>query len=141
MMVLVTMVPRRWRRAVFRDVVSWCGSRSGTFAAAWSCHRCGAECETCEGENHEFFECLVHNAPSLSCFVVLRTPLPLTYSKEGYMEFPDKVFALFFDAVNHTRFKARQGRDIKDTRVLRLIVKVVEGRQFALRLGFASVNA
>ena len=56
------------------------------------------------------------------------------------MEFPDKVFALFFDEVNHTRFMARHARDIKDRRVLRLMVKVVEGRQIALRLRFASVN-
>ena len=78
MMVVVAIVPGRWRRAVFRDVVSWCGLRGVTSAAAWSCHCRGAERETCEGKNHEFFECLVHNAPSLSCFGFARASLPLT---------------------------------------------------------------
>jgi RNA-directed DNA polymerase len=32
----------------------------------------------------------------------------------------------FFDEVNHTRLMARQARDIKDRRVLRLIVKFLK---------------
>ena len=66
---MVAVVFGRWCGTVSWRVMPWCGSRSAAFSAARSCHRRGAERETCESENQKFFDCLVHSVPSLSFFV------------------------------------------------------------------------
>jgi group II intron reverse transcriptase/maturase len=48
------------------------------------------------------------------------------YVAEGYTIVVDLDLEKFFDEVNHTRLMARQARDIKDRRVLRLIVKFLK---------------
>jgi RNA-directed DNA polymerase len=45
---------------------------------------------------------------------------------EGYSTVVDLDLEKFFDEVNHTRLMARLARDIKDRRVLRLIVKFLK---------------
>ena len=48
------------------------------------------------------------------------------YVAEGYSIVVDLDLEKFFDEVNHTRLMARLARDIKDRRVLRLIVKFLK---------------
>ena len=48
------------------------------------------------------------------------------YVAEGYTIVVDLDLEKFFDEVNHTRLMARLARDIKDRRVLRLIVKFLK---------------
>ena len=80
---MVVAVVSRWRRgAVFRRVVPWRGFRGVAFAAARSGHRRGAERETRKSENRKFFECLVHGAPSLSFFFCFADPIA-AYAMQG----------------------------------------------------------
>ena len=48
------------------------------------------------------------------------------YVAEGYSTVVDLDLEKFFDEVNHTRLMARLARDVKDRRVLRLIVKFLK---------------
>ena len=49
-------------------VMPWGWLGRATFTAAGSCHQRAAESYTGKGENHKFFESLVHSTPSLSFF-------------------------------------------------------------------------
>jgi hypothetical protein len=54
-------------RTLYR-LMSWGRLGRATFAAVRSCHHGSAESCTGKSENHKFFECFVHGAPSLSLF-------------------------------------------------------------------------
>jgi hypothetical protein len=58
-----------WCRRAFYRLMPWGGFRRATFATVRSCHHGTAESCTGKGENHKFFESLVHITPSLSFFV------------------------------------------------------------------------
>jgi hypothetical protein len=62
-----------WCRRPPCRLMSWGGFRRATFAAVRSSHHGTAESYTGKGENHKFFERLVHITPSLSSFVLMRT--------------------------------------------------------------------
>ena len=76
------------RRVMFRRgrapycLMSWGGFRRATFATVRSCHHWTAESYTGKGENHKFFESLVHITPSLSLFSFMRTILA-AYNRIG----------------------------------------------------------
>ena len=63
-------------------LMSWGGFRRTTFTAAGRCHHGTAESYTSKGENHKFFESLVHITPSLSFFGFMRTFLA-AYNRLG----------------------------------------------------------
>ena len=69
------------RRAPYR-LMPWGGFRRATFASVRSCHHGTAESYTGKGENHKFFESLVHITPSLSLFGFMRTILA-AYNRLG----------------------------------------------------------
>ena len=69
------------RRAPYR-LMPWGGFRRATFATVRSCHHGTAESYTGKGENHKFFESLVHITPSLSLFSFMRTILA-AYNRLG----------------------------------------------------------
>ena len=55
-----------WRRMVPYRLMPWGGFRRATFASVRYCHHGTAESYTGKGEDHKFFESLVHITPSLS---------------------------------------------------------------------------
>jgi hypothetical protein len=71
-----------WCRRAPYCLMSWGGFRRATFATVRSCHHGTAESYTGKGENHKFFKSLVHNTPSLSFFVFMRTSIA-AYKKIG----------------------------------------------------------
>ena len=64
-----------WRRRASYRLMPWSGFRRATFATVRSSHHGTAESYTGKGENHKFFESLVHITPSLSLFSFMRTIL------------------------------------------------------------------
>jgi hypothetical protein len=62
-----------WCRMVPYRLMPWGGFRRATFASVRSSHHGTAESCTGKGENHKFFESLVHITPSLSFFGFMRT--------------------------------------------------------------------
>lgn len=58
--------------------------------------------------------------------IVAREVPPAVFPAEGYSTVVDLDLEKFFDEVNHTRLIARLARDIKDRRVLRLVVKFLK---------------
>ena len=71
-----------WRRRAPCRLMPWGGFRRATFATVRSCHHGTAESCTGKGENHKFFESLVHITPSLSLFSFMRTILA-AYNRLG----------------------------------------------------------
>ena len=71
-----------WRRRAPCRLMPWGGFRRATFASVRSCHHGTAESYTGKGENHKFFESLVHITPLLSSFVLMRTFLA-AYNRLG----------------------------------------------------------
>ena len=71
-----------WCRRAPYCLMSWGGFRRATFTAAGRSHHGTAESYTGKGENHKFFESLVHITPSLSSFVLMRTILA-AYNRIG----------------------------------------------------------
>ena len=63
-------------------VMPWGRFRRATFTAAGRCHHGTAESYTGKGEDHKFFESLVHSTPSLSFFGFMRTILA-AYNRLG----------------------------------------------------------
>ena len=71
-----------WRRRAPYRLMPWGGFRRATFATVRSSHHGTAESCTGKGENHKFFESLVHIIPSLSLFSFMRTILA-AYNRIG----------------------------------------------------------
>lgn len=75
-----------WRRRAPCRLMPWGGFRCATFATVRSSHHGTAESYTGKGEDHKFFESLVHSTPSLSLFSFMRTILA-AYNRIGVDSF------------------------------------------------------